>query len=122
MLDEGLHLPDSDIADMRPLIQICSAPSAGFFMQNVPLARRTKATWLGNTHRAALRTDGLSPSMRSGGPSPHQSRLPARFTAQGVNPLGPGVLFFYIAGLLTSEIVLNPLVFESQWVMPIDNG
>jgi hypothetical protein len=36
--------------------------------------------------------------------------------------LGPGVLFFYIAGLLTSEIVLNPLVFESQWVTPIDNG
>jgi len=89
--EEGLHLPDSDIADMRPLIQICSTPSAGFFMQNVPLAGRTKATWLGNTHRAALRTDGLSPSMRSGGPSPHQSRLPARFTAQGVNPLGPGV-------------------------------
>jgi hypothetical protein len=29
MLDEeGLHVPDSDIADMRPLIQICSTPSA----------------------------------------------------------------------------------------------
>jgi len=51
MLDEGLHLPDSDIADMRPLIQIWSAPSAGFFMPNVPLAGRTKATWLG-THTA----------------------------------------------------------------------
>jgi hypothetical protein len=30
--EEGLHLPDSDIADMRQLIQICSTPSAGFFM------------------------------------------------------------------------------------------
>ena len=49
--EEGLHLPDSDIADMRPLIQICSTPSAGFFMPNVPLAGRTKATWLG-THTA----------------------------------------------------------------------
>src|SRR5260221_13372674 len=49
--EEGLHLPDSDIADMRPLIQICYTPSAGFFMPNVPLAGRTKATWLG-THTA----------------------------------------------------------------------
>ena len=49
--EEGLHRPDSDIADMRPLIQICSTPSAAFFMPSVPLAGRTKATWLG-THTA----------------------------------------------------------------------
>jgi hypothetical protein len=68
--EEGLHLPDSDIADMHPLIQICSTPSAGFFMPKVPLAGRTKSYLARYTHRAALRTDALSPSIRSSGPSP----------------------------------------------------
>jgi Putative transposase len=43
--------PTQDTADTRPLIQSCSTPSAGFFMTNVPLAARTKATWL-STHSA----------------------------------------------------------------------